>query len=353
MATVEICAVEKAYGATPVVRGVSLRVEAGSMLALLGPSGCGKTTTLRLVAGLERPDAGTIRIGDQVVNDGALSVAPDKRGLGMVFQSYAVWPHRTVEENVAYPLVLQKRSRSEIATRVAEALSWVRLTGLGTRSPHQLSGGQLQRVALARALVANPRVLLLDEPLSNLDVSLREQLRGEIAALRARLGTTTILVTHDQSEALALADSVAVMQGGRIEQWAAPEVVYERPSTAFVAQFVGGAALLEGAAEAGHFVWGELRFALPAELRGATGLGTLAVCPEDLAVSLEGAGPKLPLAARLFAGQQVEYRFWVKDTVLRSLGPPLASVTAGTVLTLRLKRAHFFASGHASKSARV
>ncbi len=343
-ATVELVGVEKRYGVTPVVRGVSLKVEAGSLLALLGPSGCGKTTTLRLIAGLEQPDAGTISIAARVVDGPGTRVAPEKRGLGMVFQSYAVWPHRSVEQNVAYPLVLQKRSRDEIATRVAEALGWVRLGGLGERMPQQLSGGQLQRVALARALVANPSVLLLDEPLSNLDVSLREELRGEIAALRARLGTTTILVTHDQGEALALADSVAVLRAGVIEQWASPSVTFHEPATAFVASFVGGANVLEGHAESGVFTWGNLRFSLPDELKGISGRGTLAVRPESLEVSVDGDGPRAVLAARLFAGSFVEYRFSVGDAVLRAIGQPIESAQPGALLRLRVLRAWFFAT---------
>ncbi len=341
-ATVELIGVEKRYGATPVVRGVSLRVEAGALLALLGPSGCGKTTTLRLIAGLEQPDAGTISIGERLVDGPGTRVAPEKRGLGMVFQSYAVWPHRSVEQNVAYPLVLQRRSRDEVATRVREALGWVRLGGLGERMPQQLSGGQLQRVALARALVANPSVLLLDEPLSNLDVALREELRGEIAALRARLGTTTVLVTHDQGEALALADTVAVMRAGVIEQWASPTLTYQEPATAFVASFVGGANLLEGHADAGVFTWGALRFTLPAELVSASGKGTLAVRPDSLEVSLTGLGPAVPLAARLFAGSHVEYRFNVGDSVLRAIGDPVDGAGPGVAMQLRIRRGRFF-----------
>ncbi len=343
MASVELEALHKRYGQTPVVRGVSLRVEAGQLLALLGPSGCGKTTTLRLIAGLETPDSGRICIGEQVVDDATGHVAPEKRGLGMVFQSYAVWPHKTVEQNVAYPLTLQGRSRSEIAERVTEALGWVRLTGFAQRMPQQLSGGQLQRVALARALVASPRVLLLDEPLSNLDLALREELRGEIAALRARLGTTMILVTHDQSEALALADSVAVMKAGQIEQLAAAETVYRAPATPFVAGFVGGANLLEGHAEDGHFHWGDYRFVLPSELRDVSGPGVLAVRPEALEVTSASNAPALTISARLFQGNHVEYRFVSGETVLRSVGPANEGARPGASLGLAITSARFFA----------
>ena len=230
MADVHLNAVHKAYGATAVVKGISLRIESGEFISLLGPSGCGKTTTLRMIAGLETLDAGTISIGGEWVDSDKGHVPPEKRALGMVFQSYAVWPHKSVAENVAYPLLLQRKPSSEIAQRVTQALDWVRLSAFAQRMPSQLSGGQLQRVAIARALVASPRVLLLDEPLSNLDAALREELRGEIAALRARLGTTMIFVTHDQHEALALSDRVAVMHQGVIEQVDSPQGIYQSPS---------------------------------------------------------------------------------------------------------------------------
>ena len=246
MAGVELSGVHKAYGVTAVVKGISLSIASGEFISLLGPSGCGKTTTLRMIAGLETLDAGTISIGGELVDGPTGHTPPEKRALGMVFQSYAVWPHKSVAQNVAYPLLLQRKPRAEVAQRVAQALDWVRLSAFAERMPSQLSGGQLQRVAIARALVGNPRVLLLDEPLSNLDAALREELRGEIAALRARLGTTMIFVTHDQHEALALSDRVAVMHQGVIEQMGAPEELYELPRTAFVANFLGQSNLFTG-----------------------------------------------------------------------------------------------------------
>ena len=316
MASVELQGVRKAYGSTAVVKGIDLTIASGEFLSLLGPSGCGKTTTLRMIAGLETLDAGAIRIGGALVDGGGVTVPPEKRQLGMVFQSYAVWPHRTVEENVAYPLRLQKAA--DLAARVKEALGWVRLTALASRMPSQLSGGQLQRVAIARALVANPRVLLLDEPLSNLDAALREELRGEIAALRARLGTTMIFVTHDQHEALALADRVAVMNQGVIEQCASPQTIYTAPQTPFVAGFVGGANMLEGRVEGRTFITHELRFELPADVAANDGPATLAVRAEDVAL---GAGTLLKLQARLFLGSATEYRLQLGDSVLRAVGP--------------------------------
>jgi iron(III) transport system ATP-binding protein len=344
MAAISLEGLVKAYGAQPVVRGLSLEVRAGELVSLLGPSGCGKTTTLRMLAGLEHPDAGLIRIGGETVAGPGVRVPPERRGLGMVFQSYAVWPHRSVEANVAYPLTLRRLPKAEIASRVAEALRWVRLEALARRMPHELSGGQLQRVALARALVSGPRVLLLDEPLSNLDAALREELRAEIAALRARLGTTMVFVTHDQAEALALSDRIAVMNRGVIEQVDAPERLYREPATPFVAGFVGGANVFSGEVREGafHCAGRELAFALPPEVQASTGPGTLVVRPEDLEIGAEGT--PLPLSARLFLGYAAEYRFPVGDSLLRVVGPPL-DVRAGQVLKLRLRKAKVFSAG--------
>jgi iron(III) transport system ATP-binding protein len=339
MAAVTLDSVHKTYGSTPVVRGISLEIASGEFIALLGPSGCGKTTTLRMIAGLEALDAGRISIGGQLVDGPDGRVPPEKRQLGMVFQSYAVWPHKSVAENVAYPLVLQRVASSEIARRVKEALDWVRLAPFADRMPSQLSGGQLQRVAIARALVGNPRVLLLDEPLSNLDAALREELRGEIAALRARLGTTMIFVTHDQHEALALADRVAVMHKGVIEQIDAPQRIYESPGTPFVAGFVGGANRLDGTVEGRHFLCGAHRFALPEGLEAPAGAAVLAVRPE--AVELGGEGPSLPLLARLFLGNATEYRLQLGDAVLRVVGPA-RELAPGQSVNVSLRAAHCY-----------
>ena len=345
MASISLEGIEKSYGQTRVVRGLNLEVAQGEFVSLLGPSGCGKTTTLRMIAGLEFPDRGVLRIGDQIVASERLRVAPERRGLGMVFQSYAIWPHRSVEANVAYPLQLRKVPKSELGARVQEALRWVRLDALAKRMPHELSGGQLQRVALARALVGGPKVLLLDEPLSNLDAALREELRAEIASLRARLGTTMIYVTHDQSEALALSDRIAVMNRGVLEQVDPPERLYGEPRTPFVAGFVGGANLMEGRTERGRFVVeggheGGIPFDLPAEVQGAReGPGTLVVRPEDL--ELSPAGTKLPLSARLFLGHATEYRFPLGSTLLRVVGPP-ADARPGELLGIRIRRARLF-----------
>jgi ABC-type Fe3+/spermidine/putrescine transport system ATPase subunit len=331
--------VHKSFGANPVVKGIHLEVARGELVSLLGPSGCGKTTTLRIIAGLERPDRGVVHLDGAEVDGPGGYVPPEKRELGMVFQSYAIWPHRTVIENVAYPLGLRRVPRAERGSRAIEALRQVRLEALAERRPHQLSGGQLQRVALARALVAGPKVVLLDEPLSNVDATLREELRAEIAALRARIETTMVYVTHDQSEALALSDRVAVMNRGVIEQIDAPEHLYREPSTPFVAAFVGGANVLEGQVEGRTFLAGETRFALPDGLTASDGPATLVVRAEDL--TLDRTGTPLPLTARLFLGHAVEYRLALGDLLLRSVGLPV-DARPGARVGVRIRAARLF-----------
>jgi iron(III) transport system ATP-binding protein len=243
MGTVRATGLVKTFGTVTAVNDLSFEARAGEFLTLLGPSGCGKTTTLRLVAGLERPDRGEILVGDRLISSVAsgLFVPPERRGMGMVFQSYAIWPHMTVFENVAFPLQELRVPRAEIRERVMAMLSTVGLGDLHARPAPMLSGGQQQRVALARALVSNPQVLLLDEPLSNLDARLREEMRFELREMQAKLGITSIFVTHDQAEAMTLSDRIVVMNAGRIEQEGSPEDVYQRPSTRFVMDFLGRA----------------------------------------------------------------------------------------------------------------
>ena len=228
-------------GRVVAVDGVTLDIAAGEFFSLLGPSGCGKTTSLRMIAGFERPDSGRIHVGGRDITD----VAVHKRDMGMVFQSYALFPHRTVAENVAFGLRMREIAKSEIERRVKAALAQVALTGLETRKPSQLSGGQQQRVALARALVVEPPVLLCDEPLGALDRKLRQQMQFELKELQRRLGVTLVFVTHDQEEALAMSDRIAVMNHGRVEQVGAPTEIYERPRTRFVADFIGEINILE------------------------------------------------------------------------------------------------------------
>jgi iron(III) transport system ATP-binding protein len=236
-----------AYGDSVSVRDLSLTVDDGEFLVLLGPSGCGKTTTMRCIVGLERPRAGVIRIGDRTVFDAAagIDVPANRRDAGMVFQSYAVWPHKTVYENVAFPLQMKRLPKAETRARVEEMLELVGLEAFVDRGASALSGGQMQRVALARSLVMRPAVLLLDEPLSNLDAKLRVRLRLELKEIQARLKVTTVYVTHDQTEALAMADRIAVMNQGVIERLDTAVAIYRRPRTRFVADFVGSSNLLD------------------------------------------------------------------------------------------------------------
>ncbi|HEY8367855.1 MAG TPA: ABC transporter ATP-binding protein [Thermodesulfobacteriota bacterium] len=241
-APVRVVRLEKAYGPVRAVDGVSIDVRAGEFLALLGPSGSGKTTILMTIAGFEQPTAGAVYIGDRPVTH----VPPNRRNVGMVFQKYALFPHMTVWDNIAFPLRMRKVPAREIAERVERALDLVRLAGYGSRKPGQLSGGQQQRVALARAIVYRPPVLLMDEPLGALDKKLREQMQLEVKHLQQSLGATVIYVTHDQDEALTMADRIAVLNEGRLEQIGPPEELYERPANSFVADFIGETNFLTG-----------------------------------------------------------------------------------------------------------
>jgi ABC-type Fe3+/spermidine/putrescine transport system ATPase subunit len=241
-ASIKLDSVTKTFdGKVIAVDDVTLEIRAGEFFSLLGPSGCGKTTSLRMIAGFEMPDSGRVHVGGQDITD----LPVHRRDMGMVFQSYALFPHRTVAENVAFGLRMRAVPKQEIARRVAAALAQVALTGFENRRPSQLSGGQQQRVALARALVIEPRVLLCDEPLGALDRKLRQQMQFELKELQQRLGVTLVFVTHDQEEALAMSDRIAVMSKGKVEQVGAPTEIYERPRTRFVADFIGEINLLE------------------------------------------------------------------------------------------------------------
>jgi len=288
MAQLDIIGLVKRYGDFHAVRDVSLSIRDGEFLVLLGPSGCGKTTTLRMVAGFIEPTAGHVKLGGTDVT----LLPPWKRNAGMVFQNYALFPHLTVAENVAFGLEMRKVPKADIAQRVEETLAMVRLSGYGGRLPRQLSGGQQQRVALARALAIHPDVLLLDEPLSNLDAKLRQEVRVEIRELQRKMGLTTVMVTHDQEEALTMADRLVVMNEGSVRQVGSQRDLYERPADRFVAGFVGRSTFLEGTLEApGRFrTEGGLGLACTGQGTGqgagqATGRAVLSIRPESVAVS--------------------------------------------------------------------
>jgi putative spermidine/putrescine transport system ATP-binding protein len=281
MTRLQIDRVSKQYGDVFAVRDFSLDVADGEFVVLLGPSGCGKTTTLRVVAGFAEPTAGAVRLGARDIT----SLPPWKRNAGLVFQSYALFPHLTVAQNVAFGLEMRKVAATEMASRIADALRLVRLEHLGERLPRQLSGGQQQRVALARALVFRPDVLLLDEPLSNLDAKLRQEVRVEIRELQRKLGITTVMVTHDQEEALTMADRLVVMNDGAVRQVGTQQDLYERPTDRFVAGFVGRSSFIEGQIETpGRFrSAGGLALACNGT---ATGAATLALRPERILVDM-------------------------------------------------------------------
>jgi putative spermidine/putrescine transport system ATP-binding protein len=294
---VEFRGVVKDYGATRVLHGVDLDVAPGEFVSLLGPSGCGKTTALRVLAGLERASEGSVLLGGADVS----GVPTNKRDIGMVFQSYSLFPHLRVTDNTAFGLRRRGVGRAEAARRAADALELVGLAHLADRFPHQLSGGQQQRVALARALVTEPRVLLLDEPLSALDAKVRVSLRDEIRRIQLRLGITTVFVTHDQEEALAVSDRIAVMNAGRIEQVGTPEDLYLRPATADVAAFVGVSSLVPGIVSSGTVeVWGR---DLPVQGDAADGHAEVFLRPENVRlVAADGPGVSAVVQESTFLG---------------------------------------------------
>jgi iron(III) transport system ATP-binding protein len=288
------------YGSTALLDDISLEVQRGEFFCFLGPSGSGKTTLLRLIAGFGAPSAGRIVVGERDVT----GLPPWSRNIGMVFQSYALWPHMSVAKNVAFGLERRKVSRREIDRRVGAALDLVGLSSYAERRPAQLSGGQQQRVALARTLVIEPDVLLLDEPLSNLDAKLRVEMRTELKTLQRKLGLTAIYVTHDQEEANAIADCIAVLDGGRIQQIGPPADLYDQPANRFVATFLGTANLIEGSLDAhGHFKAGA--FAIGG-LDGAAGPACISIRPQDVSIGAEGIAAVV--AEREFLGSIVRYR---------------------------------------------
>lgn len=299
----------KTFGPQPAVSDVSLEIPDGAFVVLLGPSGCGKTTTLRMLAGLEDPTSGTIRFGDRVVADGdrGTSVSSAQRGLGMVFQSYALWPHMRVRQNIDWPLRIAGWSAADRAARVEEVLTMLELTGLAERFPAELSGGQQQRVAIARTVAPRPGVLLFDEPLSNLDARLRVDTRAELVRVHRASGATSVYVTHDQVEALAMATHIAVMRDGRVEQFGSPAELLQFPATAFVASFLGTPAhvLLEAHVRGGRVMRGELQIA-PYCVGAKEGTTVQAMYrPDEVVLSAEGVVDVLVLESTPVAGRWI------------------------------------------------
>ena len=332
MSEVRIEHVFKRFGDVTAVSDFDLTVKDGEFVSLLGPSGCGKTTSLRMIAGFERATEGEIYIGDHCVSSHIKNtfVPPEKRDIGMVFQSYAVWPHMTVTENVAYPLKIQKVPKEERAARVAEMLKLVHLDEYGSRYPHQLSGGQQQRVALARALVMRPGLLLLDEPLSNLDAKLRESMRFEISSIQKELGITVIYVTHDQSEAMTMSDRVVVMSRGVIQQIGTPYEIYRNPANKMVADFIGLVNFVEGEVQGDRVYISGTGVSFP-NTSGVTGSATIAVRPENITMSRTSGTIEGTLVHRFYLGDAVDYRVQCKHHVIRVIvkGAELKEFTAG------------------------
>jgi iron(III) transport system ATP-binding protein len=329
------------------VESLSLDIKPGELVSLLGPSGCGKTTTLRLVAGFLRPEAGEIWVGDRCLSSPASVIPPERRRMAMIFQSYALWPHMTVAQNVAYGLRFKAGvSRAERDRRAVEMLRTVQLTGFESRYPGELSGGQQQRVAVARALVVEPEILLLDEPLSNLDANLREEMRFEIRRLHESFGITTLYVTHDQGEAMVISDRVAVLHHGRVAQIGTAEDLFRRPRTRFVAEFIGRTNLVDAVAEEpGVARRGALRLRLASEgLARGTSL-VVSIRPHEIVVV--GADRGTPTDANVVAGtvqrtsylgDAVDYQILVNDSdvILRVSAPPPVRLGPGDAITLAI-----------------
>jgi iron(III) transport system ATP-binding protein len=336
----------KQFGRTMAVENLDLAIHDGEIMTLLGPSGCGKTTTLRCIAGLLKPDEGEIYLGEKRITD----LPPEKRGVGLVFQNYALWPHMTVFQNLGFGLQLKGVSREKARKRIDDALAMVRLSGFEERYPRQLSGGQQQRVALARALVIEPSLLLLDEPLSNLDAQLREEMRFEIRELQKKLGVTSVYVTHDQAEALVLSDRIAILHQGQLVQVGTPEEIYNRPGNKFVAGFIGLTSFIEGTVtrfeDGGVYAIVETQDELSIRARAA-GLAlnqkvTLAIRPEHMEVCDENALPPSPpvnlfqgkVLRGAYLGDIIDYRIQVGNWTLRAHTPTDKSLTPGQVVWL-------------------
>ncbi len=316
MSTVTIRHITKAFGNNVVLKDFNETFRDGEFVTLLGPSGCGKTTMLRIIAGFEKPTSGELYIDDQLASGGKTFLPPEKRGIGMVFQSYAVWPHMNVFENVAYPLRIQKQEKARIREAVDRVLEIVHLTQYAERLPNQLSGGQQQRVALARALVSAPKLLLLDEPLSNLDAKLRESMRFEIKEIQRQTGITVVYVTHDQAEAMAMSDRIFLINRGEVQQCGTPQEIYNRPCNQFVADFLGKVDFFKGIVENGRIVFPAMGGQSVPYAGDRTGSVDVAVRPENMVLTEEG-----PLSGVLenqyYLGDVNDCRVRVGDTLVR------------------------------------
>ncbi len=345
MPGVSIRGLHKRYGDVAAVDGLDLDVKPGELVALLGPSGCGKTTTLRVVAGFLSPDSGEVWVGDRCLSSPATVIPPERRRMGMIFQSYALWPHMTVAQNVAYGLRFNGVPRTEREGKVTEMLRVVQLAGYEQRYPGELSGGQQQRVAVARALVVEPEILLLDEPLSNLDASLREEMRFEIRRLHETFGITTLYVTHDQSEAMVISDRVAVLDQGRVAQIGTAEELFERPRTRFVAEFIGKTNLIEGTAERSDtFVRGPLRLRV-FDANLTPGPVVLSIRPHQIALGPASLAPptsaeenvlRATVIRASYLGDAVDYQVQLDggDLILRVAGPITRRFRPGDAVAL-------------------
>lgn len=320
MSTVTIQNVKKSFGEVTVLENFNEVFDDKEFITLLGPSGCGKTTMLRIIAGFEKPTEGTVSIGDRVVSSSKVFIPPEKRDIGMVFQSYAVWPHMTVFDNVAYPLKIKKLPRDVIREKVLKILDIVHLSQYTERFPSQLSGGQQQRVALGRALVAEPKLLLLDEPLSNLDAKLRESMRYEIKDIQKKLGITVVYVTHDQIEAMTMSDRIIVINRGVIQQVGAPMDIYRHPANQFVADFVGKVDFLKGEVKGGRIelvgIGQSLSYNGP-----KSGRVIVALRPENLKIVPDNGVLKGRLQSKFYLGDVVDCRVDLNGEVLRVIAP--------------------------------
>jgi iron(III) transport system ATP-binding protein len=343
VASVELRGLTKRFGSLAVVDDVSLRIDHGKLVCLLGPSGCGKTTTLRLIAGFLEPSSGEIHVGDRMVSSTTRTLPPESRNMSMIFQSYALWPHMTVEDNITYGLRLRRLDRETIGKKLAAILATTRLAPLARRYPGELSGGQQQRVALARALIVEPETLLLDEPLSNLDANLREEMRFEIRRLHDQYRYTTVYVTHDQSEAMTTADLIAVMNAGRIDQLGTPEDIYDRPQSEFVARFIGASNIIKGVArDDAHLAIADTTLRVVGAKLAAGQNASVAIRQHDIQLAVEPPQDrqnalKARVLRQVFLGASRDYLVEAADgTTLRIVTAPHNLVAEGAEVWLTL-----------------